>query len=61
VKPNTLVRFDPKTEKFQTWAIPSGGHVIRNMMATREGNLVLANSGINQVSLVEVRNPSGTR
>jgi hypothetical protein len=30
-------------------------------MATREGNLVLANSGINQVSLVEVRNPSGTR
>ena len=22
VKPNTLVRFDPKTEKFQTWAIP---------------------------------------
>ena len=24
VKPNTLVRFDPKTEKFQTWAIPSG-------------------------------------
>ena len=22
VKPNTLARFDPKTEKFQTWAIP---------------------------------------
>ena len=21
-KPNTIVRFDPKTEKFQTWAIP---------------------------------------
>jgi virginiamycin B lyase len=61
VKPNTLVRFDPKTEKFQTWAIPSGGHVIRNMMATREGNLVMANSGINQVALVEVKNPSGTR
>jgi hypothetical protein len=30
-------------------------------MATREGNLVMANSGINQVALVEVRNPSGTR
>src|SRR5437588_4453222 len=24
-KPNTIVRFDPGTEKFQTWAIPSGG------------------------------------
>ena len=24
VKPNTLVRFDPKTQKFQTWVIPSG-------------------------------------
>ena len=22
VRPNTLVRFDPKTEKFQTWIIP---------------------------------------
>ena len=34
-KPNRLVRFDPKTEKFQTWPIPSGGGVVRNMMATR--------------------------
>jgi virginiamycin B lyase len=58
VKPNTLVRFDPKTERFQTWAIPTGGHVIRNMMATREGHLVLANSGINRVAIAEVR---GTR
>ncbi len=53
-KPNTLVRFDPKTEKFQTWAIPSGGGVVRNMMATKEGNLVLAESGVNKVALVEI-------
>jgi virginiamycin B lyase len=53
-KPNTLVRFDPKSEKFQSWAIPSGGGVVRNMMATREGNLVLAESGVNKVALVEV-------
>ena len=26
-KPNGLVRFDPKTEKFQTFAVPSGGGV----------------------------------
>jgi len=54
VSPNTLVRFDPKTEKFQTWIIPSGGGVVRNMMATPEGNLVLACSGVNRVALVEV-------
>ena len=55
VRPNTLVRFDPKTEKFQTWIIPSGGGVVRNMMATPEGNLVLACSGVNRVALVEVK------
>jgi virginiamycin B lyase len=60
VKPNTLVRFDTKTEKFQTWAIPTGGHVVRNMMSTPEGNLVLALSGINRVALVEVKRGTGT-
>jgi virginiamycin B lyase len=54
VRPNTIVRFDPKTEKFQTWTIPSGGGVVRNMMATKEGNLVIAESGVNKVALVEV-------
>ena len=33
-----LVRFDPKTERFQTWAIPSGGGVVRNMMPTPDGH-----------------------
>jgi virginiamycin B lyase len=55
VRPNTLVRFDPASEKFQTWIIPSGGGVIRHMMATRAGNLVLACSGVNRVALVEVK------
>jgi virginiamycin B lyase len=55
VKPNTVVRFDPKTEKFQTWVIPSGGGVVRNMDVTREGNLVLACSGVNRIALVRVR------
>lgn len=52
--PNTLVRFDPKTEKFQSWAIPHGGEVVRNMMATKDGNLVLALSGINKVALATI-------
>ncbi|PYR33124.1 MAG: cytochrome C, partial [Acidobacteria bacterium] len=46
--------FDPQTEKFQSWVIPSGGGVVRNMMANRAGNLVLACSGVNRVALVEV-------
>jgi virginiamycin B lyase len=54
VSPNTLVRFDPATEKFQTWVIPSGGGIVRNMMATRDGNLVLACSGRNRVALVTI-------
>jgi len=51
VRPNTLMRFDPKTEKIQSWIIPSGGGVVRNMMPTKDGNLVMAESGVNRVAL----------
>ena len=54
-RPNTLVRFDPGSEKFQSWTIPSGGIVVRNMMARKDGNLVLACSGANRVALVEIK------
>jgi virginiamycin B lyase len=54
-KPNTIVRFDPKTEKFQTWPIPGGGDIVRNMDVTPDGNPVTANSLVNQVGLVEVQ------
>jgi virginiamycin B lyase len=54
VRPNTLVRFDSKTESFQSWPIPSGGGVVRHMMASTDGQLVLACSGVNRVALVEV-------
>jgi virginiamycin B lyase len=36
-KPNTIVRFDPKMEKFQTWATP-GGDIVRNMDVDRDDN-----------------------
>jgi virginiamycin B lyase len=55
VRPNTIVRFDPATQTFQSWPIPSGGGVVRNMMATRDGNIAIACSGVNRVGLVEVR------
>jgi virginiamycin B lyase len=51
VKPNTLVRFDPKTAAFQSWPIPSGGGVVRNMAATSDGRLYLACSGVNKVAI----------
>jgi len=55
MRPNTLVRFDPATETFQTWAIPSGGGVVRNMAVTRDGNIAMAESGVNRVALVTVQ------
>jgi virginiamycin B lyase len=53
-KPNTMVRFDPKTEKFQTWIIPSGGNVVRNVSVTRDGNIAIASSGVNRIGLVKI-------
>src|SRR5579859_92407 len=55
VKPNTMVRFDPKTEEFARAAIPSGGGTVRNMAATRDGRIYIACSGVNKVGVVEVR------
>jgi virginiamycin B lyase len=57
VRPNTLVRFDPKTEKFQTFPVlPSGGGVIRNMMPTADHKgLVLAESGVNHVAIATIQ------
>jgi virginiamycin B lyase len=52
--PNTVVRFDPKTEKFQSWAIPGGGNIVRNTSVTRDGNWLLANSLVNGVTLVTI-------
>jgi virginiamycin B lyase len=53
-KPNTIVRFDPKTESFQSWAIPGGGDIVRNMDVTRDGNPVFANSLTNQIGIVTI-------
>jgi virginiamycin B lyase len=52
--PNTVVRFDPKTARFQSWAIPGGGNVVRNTSVTRDGDFMLANSLVNGVTLVTI-------
>ena len=60
IRPNVLVRFDMKTEKFQTWKIPGGGGVVRNMKATPDGNLVIAESGVNKVGLIQIGRSAGS-
>jgi virginiamycin B lyase len=52
--PNTLVRFEPATERFQTWNIPSGGGIVENISVTRDGNLALAERDVNKIALVTI-------
>ena len=57
-RPDALVRFDPKTEKFQSWPIPSGGvyaGIVRHMLPTREGNLLIHQSSTNRIILVTLK------
>lgn len=55
LEPNTVVRFDPKSEKFQTWIIPSGGGVVRNMSVTADGKEIwMATSGVNGIARVTI-------
>jgi virginiamycin B lyase len=62
IKPNVLVRFDPGTQKFQSWIIPGGGGVVRNIKATDDGkNIVMAESGVNKIALVEIGGAAGSR
>jgi virginiamycin B lyase len=53
ITPNTVVRFNPKTERFARAKIPSGGGTVRNMAATSDGRIYLACSGVNKVGVVE--------
>lgn len=54
VRPDPLVRFDPRTETFQSWAIPSGDYyagMVRHMRATPDGNLLLHQGSTNRILL----------
>ena len=52
--PNTLVRFEPVTERFQIWNIPSGGVGVENISVGRDGTLTLAESELNKIALVKI-------
>jgi virginiamycin B lyase len=53
--PNTIVRFEPATATFSRWPIPSGGGVVRNMVANPGGDLYIACSGVSKVGIVRVK------
>jgi len=50
-----LVRFDPATTAMRAWPIPSGGGTVRHMVAARNGDLWLAESGVGKIARVQVR------
>jgi virginiamycin B lyase len=55
MRPDTLVRFDPKTEQFQSWAIPSGVGIVRNMWVTKDKNLLIHQTSSNRIGLVKIK------
>jgi virginiamycin B lyase len=60
--PNMLVRFDPSTERFQTWPIlPSGGGVVRHMVVAPDGSLWLAGSEVDAMAKVEIKGATTTK
>ena len=54
VKPNTLVRFDPKDGTTKSWPIPSGGGIVRHMVAAPDGTLWLVCSGSGKIARVQI-------
>lgn len=57
MRPDALVRFDPSSETFQSWAIPSGdvyAGIIRHMRATRNGDLLIHQSSTNKIIRVNI-------
>jgi virginiamycin B lyase len=64
VRPDALVRFDIKSETFQSWPIPSGSiyaGIWRHGRSTREGNLLIHQSATNRIIQVTPRQKAASR
>jgi virginiamycin B lyase len=51
------VRFDPRGETFQSWAIPSGdvhAGIVRHVDVTGDGNLLIHQSATNRIIEVTI-------
>jgi virginiamycin B lyase len=53
-RPDALVQFDPANETFQSWTIPSGVGIVRNMWVTQDNNLLIHQSSSNRIGVVEI-------
>ena len=63
-RPDALVCFDPETEIFQSWAIPSGGvfaGIIRHMRPDRAGDLLIHQSSTNRITRVRLKPRAATQ
>jgi virginiamycin B lyase len=64
MRPDALVRFDPQTETFQSWAIPSGNvysGILRHMRAARDGSLLIHQSATNRIIRVTEKRRAAAR
>lgn len=52
--PNTLVRFDPNIERFQSWPVPSGYAQIRDLAVTPEGDIAFATGTTNRIGIADI-------
>ncbi len=55
-RPDALVRFDPESETFQSWAIPSGIGIIRHVWVTQNKELLIHQSSSNRIGRVTILN-----
>jgi len=56
-RPDPLVRFDPETETFQSWPIPSSGvysGILRHVRTDSQGRLLIHQSATNHILRVSV-------
>lgn len=56
MRPDALVRFDPASETFQSWAIPSGVGIVRHTWVTTAGDLLIHQTSSNRVGIVRIKN-----
>ncbi len=54
MRPDALVQFAPANETFQSWTIPSGVGIVRNMWVTQDNNLLIHQSSSNRIGVVEI-------
>jgi virginiamycin B lyase len=59
VEPNTVVRFNPSDGSMHSWPIPSGGGIVRHMVAAPNDEVWLACSGVDRLARVRVVSRGG--